>query len=531
MARSPIFDSLRRALMLPTLAWRKGAPPLDELIEMREFFKRQGMEKTSRRRFLRTSAVTGLALVGGRLLPPSSSGGPGIVVVGAGIAGLNAAYKLKKAGLRAEIYEASDRTGGRIFTKKDLMGPGLTTECGGEFIDTPHKEMHALAKEFNLDLFNVRSPSETSLTRITFFFDGRHYTEAQVIKEYAPLAKRLRGDFESVVKVIDFENNGDAIPLDRMSIAEYLDKIGASGWLRKLLEVAYVTENGLDCGEQSALNLLMMVSTDISEASFEIYGESDMRYKVKGGNQRIPDELARRVEDQIHRGHRLEAIKSKGKGFTLTFENLNGRAVDVDADYVLMCIPFTILREVDMRVELPAAKKKAIKELGYGTNAKVFVGFKDRYWRELGYAGFIISDEPFQSAWDNSQLQEGLAGGVTVFCGGRQGIAVGQGSAQEVAARLMPGLEKAFPGVSKRMNGNVARFNWPTYRWTKGSYACYKPGQWATIRRSAARSVGNLFFAGEHCNLEFQGFMNGAAQSGKDAAESLLATSGLKAVA
>ncbi len=531
MARSPIFDSLRRALMLPTLALRKGAPPLDELIEMREYFERQGVEKAGRRRFLRTSALSGLALAGGRLLPPSTSGRSRIVIVGAGVAGLNAAYKLKKAGLRAEIYEASDRTGGRIFTRKDLLGPGLTTEFGGEFIDTPHKEMHALAKEFNLDLFDVRSPSEASLTRVTYFFDGRHTTEAEVTKEFAPVAKRLRADLDSLGKVVDFENNGGATALDRMSITEYFDKIGASGWLRKLLEVAYITENGLDCGEQSALNFLFMVSPDLSKGSFDVYGESDMRYKVKGGNQRIVNDLARRVEDQIHRGHRLEAMQSKGKGFTLTFENSNGRAVDVDADCVVMCIPFTILREVDTRIELPPVKKMAIKELGYGTNAKVFVGFKDRYWRELGYAGFIVSDEAFQSAWDNSQLQDGPAGGLTIFCGGKQGIEIGKGSAQEVAGRLIPGLEKAFPGISERTNGNIARFNWPTYRWTKGSYACYKPGQWTTIRGSEGRPAGNLFFAGEHCNLEFQGFMNGGAQSGRDAAESLIARLGLRAAA
>lgn len=537
MARSPIFDSLRRVTRLCALALREGAPPLDELIQVREFFANQRTKACTRREFLRASALSGAALAGGNLLAPPrkatvAPGGPRIVLVGAGIAGLNAAYKLKQAGLRAEVYEAADRVGGRIFTAKDLLGPGLTTEIGGEFIDTGHAEMRALANEFHLDLFDLRSPSETSLTPFAFFFGGRQYTEAQAVKEYAALAERIRADLGSLGSDVNFENhNRAAESLDRMSIAEYFDRIGAGGWMRKLLEVAYVTENGLECGEQSALNFITFISTDVSSGYLGLSGDSDTRYKVKGGNQRIVDELARRLENQIHRRQRLEAIKSKGKGYTLTFESVNGTAADVDADCVVMCIPFTILREVDVRVELPTVKRKAIQELGYGTNAKVFIGFKDRHWRELGYTGAAISDEAFQAAWDNSELQEGSAGGLTLFSGGKSGIEVGKGTPQEVAARLVPGVEKVFPGISKRLDGKASRFHWPTYRWTKGSYSSYKPGQWTALRGSEAKPVGNLFFAGEHCSADFQGFMNGGAQSGKDAAQALLAALGVKAAA
>ena len=71
-------------------------------------------------------------------------------------------------------------------------------------------------------------------------------------------------------------------------------------------------------------------------------------------------------------------------------------------------------------------------------------------------------------------------------------------------------------------NGKVSRFHWPTFPWTKSAYSCYKPGQWTTIAGAESVPVGNLFFAGEHCSYDFQGYMNGAAQSGADTAKLIM---------
>ena len=89
--------------------------------------------------------------------------------------------------------------------------------------------------------------------------------------------------------------------------------------------------------------------------------------------------------------------------------------------------------------------------------------------------------------------------------------------------RLLPGIERAFPGATKERNGKVSRMHWPTFAWTKAAYACYKPGQWTTIAGAEGLPVGNLFFAGEHCSYDFQGYMNGAAQSGADTAKAVMA--------
>ena len=531
MSRSPLFDSLRQAFRVAALAARErpGAPPIDELIEM----------ALTRRRFIRDSMLATGALAinagcrGGApsttdappAATPSRSGADArIVIVGGGIAGLNAAYKLQKAGLRATIFEAADRTGGRMFTASSLLADGLTTELGGEFIDSTHEEMLALMDEFKLERLDTRGPDLGSLKPETYFINGRHYTQEQAARAFVPLAKKIFADSESMEEVVDYAHEGGGSRFDRMTITQYLDGIGATGWLRELLDVAYVTEYGLDSAEQSALNFIFLIETGELEdpEEFLLLGESDERYKVRGGNQQVVDALAKRLEPQIRRRHRLEAIRGKGDGFTLTFQTTNG-VVDEDADIVIMTIPFTMLREVKMQIELPELKKRAINELGYGANAKVLVGFNSRPWQKLGFTGATYTDQPFQLAWENSFMQPGVPGGLTLYSGGKLAHDAGQGTAEEAAVRLMAGIERAYPGATRARNGKVSRFHWPTFPWVKASYSCYKPGQWTTIAGSEGLPVGNLFFAGEHCSYDFQGYMNGAAQSGADVAKAVMA--------
>src|SRR6476660_3060930 len=194
------------------------------------------------------------------------------------MAGLNCAYTLKKAGYDATIYEGSKRVGGRIYSEQNVISPSHTTELGGEFIDTEHKDMLKLCREFNLPLLDTLSPTESTLLRDSFFIDGRFYTEAEVLKAFEPYQKRIAADIRSLPLVMTFEqHDAQTLYFDNLSITAYLDSIGMEGFLRKGIEIAYLTEYGLETIEQSSINFLYLFSANTGQG-FEIFGSSDERY-------------------------------------------------------------------------------------------------------------------------------------------------------------------------------------------------------------------------------------------------------------
>jgi len=508
--RTPFFRKVRQWLHLASLTEH-------------EYTRFQ--ERLSRREFLqRAGALTATALVATPILrsaearPPQSAR---IVIVGAGMAGLSAMYHLSRHRYTATLYEASQRVGGRIYSAQGLFAPELTTELGGEFIDSIHDDMLDYVRLFELELIDTAAPSEAGL-ETRYFFDGQGYTEAQIIEALRPIARRIRRDARRAGYPVTYDRyNPYAYQLDHTPLSDYLTQIGATGWLYKLLEVAYVTEYGLEAHEQSALNLILLIDTQLNDG-FEIFGESDERYKVRGGNQQIPNRLAQMFANQIRYGHQLVAIQSRGHGYRLTFDQTGGGTVEVDADFVLLTLPFTLLRQVDLRVPLPPVKRRAIQQLGYGTNAKLILGFQSRYWRDAGYAGDFFCDEWFQSGWDSSRQQAGSAGSLTLFLGGTPGVQVGQGTPQSQALSALPGVDRVFPGALTAYTGQAVRFHWPSYPYALCSYACWKMGQYTQIAGAEFEPVGNLYFAGEHCSIDYQGYMNGAAETGRRAARQML---------
>ena len=150
-----------------------------------------------------------------------------------------------------------------------------------------------------------------------------------------------------------------------------------------------------------------------------------------------------------------------------------------------------------------------------------------RHWADRAN-GASMSDLAYQTSWETSRKQPGAAGILTNFTGGRHGVELGNGSAAEQAARAVADLERVFPGVaSARAGAREVRMHWPTHPWVRGSYACFRPGQWSALRGAIGESVGGLHFAGEHCALETQGFMEGGCESGEIAAAAVAARLGI----
>jgi monoamine oxidase len=530
MSRTPLFRSLRRSLRLAQAVRHAGHSPAEAVERWRE-------AAASRRAFLKASvaAAAGLALDGCAARAargPQAPGAPGeVVIVGAGIAGLTAAYRLDQAGIPVRVFEAQNRTGGRMLSLRDHFSDGQVVELGGELIDTGHERIRALCAELGIALDDLAQVDE-GVAHDTWFFSGQRRSEAEVVEALAPVAARIEADRATLRgDTITYREPAGAETLDRLSIEQWLDRAGVSGWARSLLKVAYTAEYGLEIGRQSALNLLMMI--DAKPDSFRIYGESDERYHVRGGNDLVVGELARRLSDRIEMNTALEAVSRRADGLLRLSLRRGGASRVVDAAGVVLAVPFTLLREVRLDVDLPPVKRKAIAELGYGTNAKLMVGFADRVWRTAHRTnGGVTTDLSFQSSWETSRAQAGASGVLTNFTGGDHGVALGQGSARDQADAFVRDLETIFPGAAAARAGmKEVRFHWPSHPWTRGSYASYLVGQWTSLAGAEGEAVGPLHFAGEHCSLEAQGFMEGGCATGEAAAEAILGDMGVKKAA
>lgn len=522
MARSPLFRLVRRALRLADVA-NRGGFPIDELIEMNR------ARRVTRRDFLRGATATAAALPLGGLLArgaPAAPAGAEVVIVGGGIAGLTAAWRLRQAGIPSRILEAQSRAGGRMFSLRGHFAGGQTCELGGELIDTGHTRIRALAEELGL-LLDDLAVEEPGIAAETFYFGGRVRSEAEIVAAFAPVSERIRSDMEPVTDDdLAAGGQGRVRELDLLSVRGWLDRAGVSGWFRSLLDVAYTTEFGQETDEQSALNLLTMIGTEPD--TFAIFGESDERFRVKGGNDWIVRSLADRLADAISLNSRLEALRRGPDGrYALAIRTAAGSR-EVRASHVILALPFTLLRQVRIDLELPPEKRLAIETLGYGTNAKLMVGFAERIWRGRHQAsGSLLTDLPPQLTWETSRAQPGTFGILTNFTGGRHGMDLGRGTAVEQAQLLTRDLESVFPGAAAARAGMTeARFHWPSFPWTLGSYAAYRVGQWTTIGGVEGRAVNRLYFAGEHCSVTAQGYMEGGCETGEAAAAAIRADLG-----
>lgn len=518
--KTNLFSTVQKLFQAAVIAKEKQMPA-DELLEQKNemlLSRRRFLEQTSKAALI--TALGGTAILNESFTYKNKSAE--IIIVGGGIAGLTAAYYLKQSGYNPQIYEASNRTGGRMYSAPDMFFPGSHTELGGEFIDTGHKQMWRFIKEFDLDVLDVYQTSELQLRSQAYYFNGQHYSEKEIIEAFIPIVDKIVRDQKLLSDYIYYnKHNAADAKFDKLSIAEYFDSIGATGLIRNVLDIAYITEYGEETGNQSALNFLTVMGTDTDEMKW--FGVSDERYKIVGGNQRIPDILASKLTDHIHTDHYLGAIKEiAGNKLQLEFMQSNGASKTITADRVILTLPFTMLKDVEMQVNMPQNKIDCIQNLGYGKNAKLFAGFNKRVWREQGYSGAVFTDNGFQMAWDNTQLQQNEKGGLTIYTGGNVSNSIGTGTPAEQVKNYLPKLNAVYPGTTQTYNNISERMYWPGHKYTRASYLSLKPGQYITMSGLIGEPAGNIYFAGEHCSYDFQGFMNGGATTGKLVAKKVM---------
>jgi monoamine oxidase len=498
--------------------------PLAQSIEsaVAEIAREEGT--LTRRRLL---VGAGAALAATRLARPARGGtAPKVVVVGAGLAGLTCALRLKQRGLYADVYEASGRLGGRCWTGRDAFADGQMYEHGGELIDSGHLAVKHLAQELGLTLDNLLQ-AESNGTEMLGYFDGRRYTFAAMTDDLKTIWQQLHKDTSAASYPTTYKiSTPRGRDLDQMSIADWIEAYvpgGLSSSLGQLLDVAYNIEYGAETDVQSSLNMLYLLGY-VGAGQFRTFGKSDEKYHVQGGNDLLVSGMAAQLDSQIRTGLELVAIKRTASGgYTLTFMNGSG-TTPVAADHVVLALPFSILRSsVDWsKAGFDKVKTIAIKELPMGTNSKLHLQFASRLWRQQGLNGETYSDRGYQNTWEVSRAQPGQAGILVDYTGGDIGASFGTGTLPGQAQQFLDQIEPVIPGLKAAWNQKATLDFWPDYPWTKGSYSYWKVGQYTRFAGAESERSGNCHFAGEHTSQDFQGYLNGAVDTGERAAGEIL---------
>jgi monoamine oxidase len=476
----------------------------------------------TRRAFLAGSAAT---LAATRVRPArAAASSPGTVaVVGAGLAGLTAAYRLKQAGVNATVYEASTRVGGRCWTGRGAFADGQLYEHGGELIDNGHIDVKQLAQELGLDLDDLQQ-AEAAGTEMLGRFGGRPYTFAQMTDDLKTIWQQLHKDVSAAsypTLYSSYTQRGRE--LDHLSIAQWIDAYVPGGHgspLGQLLDVAYTIEYGAECGDQSSLNMLYLLGY-VGPGQFRTFGKSNEKFHVRGGNDQLATRLAAKLAGQIATGAALTSIVRTAAGrYTLSFSG----ARSATYDHVVLALPFSILRGLSYgKAGFAPPKTWAIAEQGMGTNSKLHVQFSRRFWNDLGCNGETYADTGYQNTWEVSRAQPGTSGILVDYTGGTIGASFGSGTPTSRAQQFLAQLEPVLPGATAAWNGRATVDFWTGYPWTKGSYSYWKVGQYTRFSGAERERSGNCHFAGEHTSIDFQGYLNGAVESGARAASEVLA--------
>ena len=485
---------------------------------------------STRRGFLIGAAAAGAAVATWRLgqpAPAAAAGPERIIIVGAGLAGLTCAYELRKAGYVAEVHDAHpDRVGGRAWSDHTTFAAGQIAEHGGELIDQGHTQIRQLCKSLGLPLDNLLA-AEQNGTEPMFWFDNAPYSYVDATNDIKAVWQKIKSDVQAASYPTLYNlSTARGRQLDAMSIIDWIEESvpgGMASRLGQLLDVAYNIEYGAECSEQSSLNLLYLLGYS-GQGQLRLFGPSNEKYHVRGGNDRIVAGLTSLIGDQIVAGSALTKVALRSDGsYDLTFKRA-GKLTVRTADRVVLALPFAVLRTLDYgNAGFGARKVQAIQEQGMGTNSKLNVQFVDRHWRTLGGNGDTFADTGYQATWEVTRAQPGTQGILVDYTGGLIGASFGTGTPQSRAATFANQLEPVFPGISGKLNGRATIDFWPASPYQRGSYSFWKVGQYQAFAGAERERVGRCHFAGEHTSVDFQGYLNGAVESGQRATAEILA--------
>lgn len=495
--------------------------------DVRHAASRGALSTLSRRELLQGTA----ALAAGAMLPTAVRAAPmlDVIVIGAGLSGLNAALLLEEQGLRVRVLEGRGRIGGRIESLRSVEG---APEMGGDSILGGYGRMQAMARRLNLKLVDHEGRRDLSPEAhldprsVELALGGRVIPRADWPRHPlnampADARDRFpgRGYFQSVIAannpLTQFEDwwRPESRALD-VSVHEFFKRIG---WSDAAIELNYNTnvQYGTSAHDVSALMWFYV------QAWFKLQGARErVAYKAPNGNQSIPEAMAASLRGDLLKNAEVVALRSTGSSVQVTCADGSVHS----ARRIVCSMPLPTLRWLHFDPLLPPAKLRAIRTVPVMRITKVVLVPKRPFWREDGMAPAMWTDT---AAGEIRALRE--ADGhddVTCLMAWARGFladrldAMGPQAAGERVRREYEALRPAAKGQLEVAGVK----SWQSDRYSGGDWVCWAPGQVTEAVPALKEPAGLIHFCGEHTALTNRG-MEGAMESGERAALELLEAS------
>ena len=453
-----------------------------------------------RRTFIIQSAIGTAAWkdIGSNLPAPnfnSSKKVKSVCIIGAGFAGLMAAHTLKERGIKVTILEAKNRIGGRVFSHHPSSAPEQVIELGAEWVGQSHELIKGLCKKFNLILEN--NQFETHLT-----FNGQYFKDGKW--SLSPAFNTFWAAKKTIWKNMPEKQK---------------KKLDRTDWWR------FLSDKKFD--DRDLMLRELMDSTDFGEsirhvsayAAYAEYAESseknEMDLKIKGGNSQLTEALSKSIgKENILLSHKVNNIIQNKNGVQLHCEN----GSTFEADKLICAVPTFSLRKIQWAPQLPEIMVDALAELQYARIGKFPMVFSEKFWKQENFD--MVTDTPAHYFYHATKNQNVPGGTLICYATGDKAESLNSISPEQRKSIILDALKPAFGDVGKYLKEDL-KFYWGNEPASYGAYALYGVKQWFDVMPVLSEPFQNTLFAGEHL-AEWQGFMEGALQSGKDAAEKIL---------
>lgn len=431
-----------------------------------------------------------------------------VLVVGAGLAGLAAAFELDRAGYGVTVLEARSRPGGRVRTYRDPFADGLYAEMGAEYVDATDEYDHRYCKEFGLKVMTAKlydgifvrgkriAMKALKDGSVKLPYEGAQ--PGQLFGQESQFTKRL------VASIRDIDNpEAEILKLDNLSVVDLLLQEGAPEDILSLYTYLNATESTARPHEMSAYGMVM------SHARSSGFNEDVDEGRILGGNDQLPKAFARALSDNIQYNRPVRKVSHDEAGVEVWFEE--GDSLEVmRADRLVLALPFKVLRDVEIVPRFSTEKMKVIHSLSYGQVMKVAMQFGRRFWDEPGSIGQrVFTDTKLRRIYHMSIDQPGPRGILMSFTSGADAEMLGLLPREERLRAALRETSRVWPEAPKFLESAAVKY-WNEDPWVRGSYSFLGVGQ-KDFRAVARKIEGRVHFAGEHTATAS---MNGAIASG-----------------